>query len=1686
MTSASTHPAQTDATADGSRVGAGASGITAFGAAASSVTGSGVADAGTSTPQGSGGGHKKRGPAARIWSVVWRGLAFLLLLLLFFLAGVLLALRNENVQAWIKDEVNAVLAASAAESGLHIRLTSLSGALPFTAQVGVELADAHGLWLEAPQNAFVWDWAALPGRVRIAELTSTGPRLLRLPDLPPSPPEPPSPPLTEASLRETLGEAVRAISGLPGWLPDVLLDRVAVVDAQLPASLLGAMPPTDTPANVRADALADAKPGAAADAPANTSANTPAARNGNRTAEGQNAGTAEHGAAQSAARQDTPGAPAASQPSDKLPTDKLPAASQSSDSYFLANIEATLRAGNTGGHLTALLTAYGANNASLPLPGVPSGGLEVRLELNFAPRQSGTVTPSAMALTVDSTLEATVLPAGHAGAAHADPSAGADAQAGQTTPATTATGITANGSTSSTATTATGTSTAAAPVPATVPAQGADKTSTTKAASGPLATLLGGGARISLALGAEVEAPEKPGAPGSPDAMATVARVGLNKFSIQAGPLSTAGHAFWQSAPAAPAGGAVPQPASPQIAPTQAATPLAEPVQGTTPQAPSSQGTTPLAASPHVAPAQAAAPLAASSKAVPSQATPSQKTSPQESSWLSGPLDVDLQVSIAPSRSAPANARQAAVQPSAQSTAQAAAQVATADESADPLDMLASPATVRLTAAGPLAAPDLTLRVECADLRMGTHRLEQAAVHLGAAPLNWQEALMVAQDRKRDLAASNAAPPAPAAAPPKAPDAAPNDSAAQDAGTAQTADAAPPKAAPSKRPELTVQLDVNGRWDGQPLSLESQIFAGRSEEDMLQAGLRNLRLNALGLAAAGQVTATLPPGSMPACDGKLDVRVADWAALSTLVPGARLDGEAALSLELRTDRVAVTTTASNRASPNDQNGHSAAAQAAQDSQAASENPPATPAASNSSVAPASATAEPAQRYSQKAELRFNVPRLNYSAGADAPLTLRNLAGELTLKDAFGPGSLTARIDLGNVHQGDLSLGARVRANGPLSGPLDASVETSGAVAAHVNARWQPGLVQVQRLEAHVSGRDLGFRATPGAALRYGDGGLDLKGLDIRLVPGGRLRAQASLAQDKLDVRLDLEGLALTPWKKFVPALPEGTVEAQVRLTGNPSQPGGNFRLGVRQLRIPNSPLKPLNVGLTGRIEANGGSSGSLVARLDMDKESVQALGGSEARLEVRLPLLFGKDGLPQPNMQGPLRGQVRWKGAAGPLWSLLPIADQRFAGNVAMNVDLGGTLAAPSAKGSVLVDKGKYENLLQGVLLTNINLRLNLEEGRGGNSGKKQGGLPGVARLELDASGGLGGKLRVAGFASLDGSRLDIKTTIDHLRPLSRRDIRIELSGEAGVTGSAAAPQVAGKIIVNQGLIQLNKLAVGGSVTTLPITEAPDPSQVAQQAAAPEKPAARGNLNINIVIPGRFFVEGHGLTSEWKADLLVSGTPEDPQITGQITAIKGTFDFLTKVFKLSRGSITFAGGSLSNPLLDIKLSNETPNLTSYVTISGTVRKMKLTLSSEPEMPRDEILAQILFGKSTNELGRLENLRLAGAVAQLAGFGSGGGGIFDLTRKALGVDVLRLNSTPGTASGGQSEDEGMGAGTAVEMGKYISDIIYVGVQQGMKQGSTAFIIQLEITPRTSLELRSEQQNTWGGIRWKYNY
>ena len=247
---------------------------------------------------------------------------------------------------------------------------------------------------------------------------------------------------------------------------------------------------------------------------------------------------------------------------------------------------------------------------------------------------------------------------------------------------------------------------------------------------------------------------------------------------------------------------------------------------------------------------------------------------------------------------------------------------------------------------------------------------------------------------------------------------------------------------------------------------------------------------------------------------------------------------------------------------------------------------------------------------------------------------------------------------------------------------------------------------------------------------------------------------------------------------------------------------------------------------------------------------------------------------------------------------------------------------------------------------------------RKGTSGRDEAGHEG-------ASDGRGGTVTVNGGGALTGDNLNIRAKINRLRPLRRRDVRMQLSGGASVTGSATQPVIDGEIIVDKGEVLLDNIAMGGgSVTTLPISTPATEKAAAEKAAAKRRILKdRAKLNVRINMPPRFR-RGRarpdqplgGPLADWRH-------ARDPVITGSVSCYKGTFDFLGKNFVLTRGAVTLAGGSLANPLLDIEPTNETPDLTAHLLITGPVSKMKLDLTSDPSLPRDDILSRVLFGRS---------------------------------------------------------------------------------------------------------------------------
>lgn len=647
---------------------------------------------------------------------------------------------------------------------------------------------------------------------------------------------------------------------------------------------------------------------------------------------------------------------------------------------------------------------------------------------------------------------------------------------------------------------------------------------------------------------------------------------------------------------------------------------------------------------------------------------------------------------------------------------------------------------------------------------------------------------------------------------------------------------------------------------------------------------------------------------------------------------------------------------------------------------------------------------------------------------------------------------------------------RFSLNGLLSGPLTLECSADGDVRADIRLRWQPGSLHAERLRAALPAHKVGLTLQRGGALRYNASGLHCDPLLIRFSPAGEVQLEGSLTPDALRARLRLAKTPLAPWRAVLPALPEGAAALDARLQGSPQKPQGTFSLDVTGLHVADTPLPPLDMGLSGGVR-QAGTGGEAFLTLNLPAESRRLLGAETVEGRFSLPLTFS-GGLPLPAPRAALRGTFRWRGAAAPLWNLVPLADRRLSGNLDVQVDLAGTMDAPTLAGAVALSEGRFEDVALGVLLQDMRLRATLDR-------STLSGLKGLGRIRLDASLGDGhkGLATLGGELSPGGRSLRLNGRLDRLRPLRRRDVTVELSGSASASGPLTSPSVQADIGIDAGEVRIDRLTTTSSITTLPIST----TDAASRKAVPRQRPAVGSLNARVHTTGRFVVRGRGLESRWNADIRATGPLTDPRVLGTVEAVEGSFTFLNAKFNLYRGLVRFAGGSPSNPLLDVVLRHEAADIVADVRLGGTAQQPKFQLASTPTMPQEEIISRVMFGRASSDLGRFENLRLAAAVAELAGFGGGGLNVLDVARKTLGVDVLRVGSRPGSTDNGDENAE-----STLEAGKFIGEKLYLGVAQGMKPDSTAVVIELQMTPHSKAQVRTEQNNTSAGVRWKINY
>ncbi len=655
----------------------------------------------------------------------------------------------------------------------------------------------------------------------------------------------------------------------------------------------------------------------------------------------------------------------------------------------------------------------------------------------------------------------------------------------------------------------------------------------------------------------------------------------------------------------------------------------------------------------------------------------------------------------------------------------------------------------------------------------------------------------------------------------------------------------------------------------------------------------------------------------------------------------------------------------------------------------------------------------------------------------------------------------AALRLSRIYAGnELALDGATLTLGGSTEAMDVTLAASGPYADGLDLRAK-GLVEYEapRLRATLAqlagtAGDTEFALTgpTEAVLTAGRIALATTAMSIG---SGRVSFAADLAEQSLDGELAIDALPLSVLRAFAPTVDlSGRLSGRARLTGSRMRPEAELELTLVDVVSAAVPVETVPPGTgtaqatlrDGRLRA-GGSFVSVGEPLTF-----------EADLPVQMPAVGWQPFVPS---DGSLSANIAWQGDIALPWELLPLPDHRLSGPTQVELGVSGSLSTPRVEAALQMSGAEYENLETGTLLTALDVSIRSADSR-------------TARIRLSAQDGGDGLVTgngVISFEQLRTPRIDLTTSLQNVTFLRRDEVTAAASGSLVLAGTPSDTLLSGQVNLSPAEIRLIGNALPPSVIDLPVIEV-DGSLIVLPASGPQDVAGAVELAIQVAIPGRVFVRGRGLDSEWGGNLQISGTTAQPIITGQLAALRGDFSFAGRSFDLRDSSISFDGAEEIDPQLDIVAANAEPDLTAIIRVSGRASDPVIGLDSIPPLPEDEIVSRVLFGKGVGSLTALEAVQLGAAVASLTGAG-GSANVLDRVRERLGVDRLSVDA-------GEN-------GAAVSAGRYVGDRAFVGVRQGTAPGTSAATVELEVAPNITVE---SELNSVGapktGIFWKRDY
>ena len=356
------------------------------------------------------------------------------------------------------------------------------------------------------------------------------------------------------------------------------------------------------------------------------------------------------------------------------------------------------------------------------------------------------------------------------------------------------------------------------------------------------------------------------------------------------------------------------------------------------------------------------------------------------------------------------------------------------------------------------------------------------------------------------------------------------------------------------------------------------------------------------------------------------------------------------------------------------------------------------------------------------------------------------------------------------------------------------------------------------------------------------------------------------------------------------------------------------------------------------------------------------------------------------------------------------IVDPR--GRLSGRITLGGTRLAPQLGGQARLTGFSTELPALGIELTQGEAALDaLPDGTARINGRVRSG-DGVLNVD--------GRLGWRG----EGAPLQLAVRGTNVQVANTRQLRAVANPDVRVRSGAGEPfTVTGTVVVPSALVMLERF--DGAVKASPDVVVLDPVEPSGDV----KPPTALALDLAVVAGRDVRLQGFGLDGRLAGQVQLrsrSGT-DDITARGRMD-VSGRYFAYGQRLDVTRGELTWSGGAIADPILNIRAERDVGGVTAGIDVTGHATEPRANVWSSNGGTQSEALSMLALGRPLGTVGGEQGRQIGAASAALSAGGS-------LLASELGTRL-------GLDDAGVIESRTLG-GSVLGIGKYLSPRLYVG-------------------------------------------